>query len=84
MIREPIGSGSESVNRIYNMYAETNQQMTYAKQLIKEDRGDEAVAYVKSHPNTLDAIVLTATIGSFSELNKVVDAIRISDTLSAE
>lgn len=84
MVKEPIGGGSESVNRVYNLYGEKNQKMNYAKKLVKEGKQAEAVQYVKDNPDTLDAVILTAAINSFSEMNKAVDLIRSSTTLNAK
>lgn len=84
MVREPIGTGSESVNRVYNQYAETNAQMTYVKQLVKQNKTSEAIAYVKKHPNTLDAVILTPVVDSFSTMNKAIDLIRQSEKLTPD
>lgn len=82
LIREPIGTGSESVNRVYNKYAATNAQLTYVKSLVKGGQTTEAVNYVKKNADTLDAITLTGAVDTFSTLNKAVDLIRQSNTIS--
>lgn len=79
MIREPIGTGSESVNQVYNKYASTNAELTYVKQLVKDEKTDEALEYVKKHPDAIDAITLTQVVNTFSTLNKAVDLIRQSE-----
>lgn len=84
MVRDPIGSGSESVNRVYEQYSKTNAQMNYVKQLVKDGEGDKAKKYLEDHPDTLQAIILTATVDSFSEMNKAVDAVRDSKTLTPQ
>ena len=84
MVREPIGSGSESVNRIYNMYSTTNAQMTYVKQLVNGGETEKAKQYMIDHPDTVKAIILTATIDSFSQMNKAVDAVRESKDLTPQ
>lgn len=84
MIREPIGSGSESVNRVYTKYNSSNQQLTYVKQLVKAGKPDEATAYVKAHPETIDAIILTNVVNTFSDMNKAVDQIKQSEKLTPQ
>jgi len=84
MIREPIGSGSESVNRVYDMYKKTNAQMNYVKDLVKKGEQDKAKQYLQDHPDTVQAIILSATVSSFSEMNKAVDQIRESRDLTPQ
>lgn len=84
MIKEPIGGGSESVNRVYNLYGETNQKMNYAKKLVKEGQSQEAVQYIKDNPDAIDSIILTGAIDSFSEMNKAVELVKQSRSLTAE
>lgn len=84
MIKDPSGSGSESVNRVYEIYKTTNAELTYAKELVKEGKKDEAVNYVKAHPDSVKAIMLSQTIETFSTFNKAVDLIRKSDMDPAE
>lgn len=84
LIREPIGTGSESVNQVYNKYATTNAELTYVKQLVKDNKTDEALEYVKKHPDSIDAITLTAVVDTFSTMNKAVDLIRQSDKMTPQ
>lgn len=82
MVREPIGTGSESVNKVYNMYSTTNAQLTYVKSLVKDGKGEEATTYIKKHPDTVDAIVLNGAVTTFSQMNKAIDMIRESKELT--
>lgn len=84
MIRPPIGTGSESVNRVYTMYQATNAQLTYVKQLVKEGEVQKAKDYVKANPDTLNALILTGVVSTFSDLNKAVDMVRQSKTMTPE
>lgn len=79
LVREPIGTGSESVNRLYNKYASTNAQLTYVKQLVDDGKVEEARTYIKDHPDTLDAITYTSVVSTFSTFNQAIDLIRKSD-----
>lgn len=81
MVREPIGTGSESVNRVYNMYGETNAKLTHVKALIKSGEGEKAKEYMKKNPDTAQAIILTGAVNTFSEMNKAIDLIRQSKTM---
>lgn len=84
MVRKPIGTGSESVNRVYDIYAETSKQLNYIKKLAKEGNVDEATAYAKKHPEVVQAPLVTEVISSYSEMNKAIATIRKSDKLSAQ
>ena len=50
----------------------------------QKEAESEAIQYVKDHPDTLNAITLTATVNTFSDFNKAVDAIRQSETMTAQ
>lgn len=84
MIKNPIGSSSESVNKIYVMYEKENQKMNYAKQLVKEGKMDEAKTYLQENPSAVNAIILTGTVDTFSEMTKAISIIRDSRNLTAE
>jgi uncharacterized protein YwgA len=78
MIRKPIGTGSESVNRVYNMYGKLSQDLTYVKKLAKDGEVEKAQAYVKKNPDVINATLINATVSTFSELNKTIDEVRKS------
>ncbi len=84
MVREPIGTGSESVNRVYDLYGTTNQEMTYVKQLVKAGHVDEAKVYAKKHPEVLNDVILSSAISTFSDLNKAVDEVRQSEKMTPQ
>jgi hypothetical protein len=66
------------------MYAKTNAQMTYVRQLSNSGKAEEAVKYLKDHPDTINSVILTQVVSTFSEMNKAVDLIRQSPTMSRE
>jgi len=84
MVRDPIGSGSESVNRVYNEYAQTNAEWTYIKKMVKDGDVEKAKAYAKNHPNAIDAITYTGAVDTFSTLNKAVDLIKQSENMNPQ
>jgi hypothetical protein len=84
MIRKPVGTNSESVNRVYEMYGETSKQLNMVKKLAKEGNIEEAKKYAKEHPEVVHANLLAGVVNSYSEMNKAIDAIRRTDKLSAE
>ena len=84
MIRKPVGTNSESVNRVYEMYGETSKQLNMVKKLAKEGNVEEAKKYAKEHPEVVHANLLAGVVNSYSEMNKAIDAIRRTDKLSAE
>jgi hypothetical protein len=83
MVREPVGSQSESVNRIYDLYGVAEPQRTYVNRLVKEGRSEEAKEYAKGHPQIMTAKILGSAVDQFSDMNKAITAIRNSRTLSA-
>jgi len=83
-VREPIGSGSESVNRVYNLYSKAEPQRTYANRLIKSGKEIEAKEYVKKHPEVLTAKILGSATSTFSDMNKAIKEIRNSRKLSSD
>jgi hypothetical protein len=84
MIRPPVGSGSESVNRIYNMWEKTTGESRYVKQLVESGRPEDATAYIKAHPEVIYAKSLNSLVLEWSQINKSRDLVRASKTMSAE
>ena len=81
MIADPIGSQSESVNRLYTLYSKTTAQATYANQLIKAGKEDETKTYVAKYPDTIHARLLRRVVADFSDINKEITSIRNSKDL---
>ena len=84
LIRKPIGSGSESVNKLYNMYSKSDAEYTYVSKLIKSGQTAKAEEYVKKHPGVATAPILRQTVTQFGEMNRLIDAIRNSRELTPE
>lgn len=84
LIKEPVGTSSESVNQVYNKYSQANSELTYIKQLIKEGNEEEAVVYAKEHPTSINAIILGGAVDTFSTLNKSIDLIRKAEKMEAK
>jgi len=82
--REPIGSGSESVNKFYDLYEEANQVKTAAKELAEKGQNQQAVDYLKSHPAGFYTKGLNKVAATFSELRKKRDAVLESRDLTPE
>ncbi len=82
--REPIGSGSESVNKFYNFYDEANQTKAAVKGLAEQGKEQEAVNYLKSHPAGFYTKGLNKVAQTFSDLRKKRDAVLNSRELTPE
>lgn len=84
LVREPEGSASESVNRIYTMYGEIGGQVTYVRKLVKDGDKEKARAFVREHPEIVHATTLNAAIDTFTEINRARDIILNSDYLNPD
>ncbi|MDP2703940.1 MAG: LPD38 domain-containing protein [bacterium] len=82
--REPIGSGSESVNKFYKFYDEANQTKAAVKGLAEEGKETEAVNYLRSHPAGFYTKGLNKVARTFSDLRKKRDAVLDSRELNPE
>jgi len=82
--REPIGSGSESVNKFYKFYDEANQTKVAVKGLAEEGKETEAVNYLRSHPAGFYTKGLNKVARTFSDLRNKRDAVLDSRELSPE
>ena len=84
MIRPPIGSSSNSVDRVYDLYAETSGQMSYVKDLVEKGNVTEAKKFFDENPNLIHTTIFSDAINTFSDISDARDAIRASNELSAE
>jgi hypothetical protein len=82
--REPIGSGSESVNKFYDLYAEANQTKAAVTEMAGKGLNDDAVQYMKDHPAGFYTKGLNKVARTFSELRNRRDAILDSKDLTPE
>ena len=84
MIREPVGSSSESVNKIYTMYGQIGGQVSYVRNLVKENNIDEAKKYIKQHPEIINIGTINGAVSVFSDLNKARNIIMNDKKLTPE
>ena len=83
-VREPVGSSSESVNRVYNLYSKVIGDRNYFNKLKKDEKFEEAEMFLNKSENIMFAPFLTKVIGDFSDINQARDMIRDSKTLTPE
>lgn len=84
MIRPPTGQSSESVNDVYNAYAQAASDYSFVKKLVDEGQPERAQEYAKSHPDVIYNKLLTAVIKDFADINKARDQIRESKNIDPE
>jgi hypothetical protein len=84
MIRPPVGTSSESVNRIYDLYSKASGELSYVNKLVNEGRIDDAKEFIKNNPDVVYGKMLNALIAKFSDINQARDQIRNSKTMSAK
>ena len=84
MIRPPVGSSSESVNRLYSEYNRITGESKYAKELLESGQREKALEFIKSSPYIKYAKMLDSVVGTFSEFNTAIDQIRASKTMTPE
>ena len=82
--REPIGSGSESVNKFYKLYDEANATKAAVKGLAEEGKEQEAINYLRSRPAGFYTKGLNKVARTFSDLRKKRDAVLDSRELTPE
>jgi len=82
--REPIGSGSESVNKFYDLLDEARRAKAGAEFLYKKNKLDEAVEYFKKHPEIDYAKGLEKMASDLSVMRTVIEEIRLSRDISPE
>lgn len=84
MIRPPVGTSSESVNRVYNEAAVISGETQYVKKLFEEGQQDKAAAYIKDHPNIVYSKLMSGVLADFTKINQARDQIRNSDSLTPD
>jgi len=84
MIRNPIVSSPESVNRIYVIYAKTTAEYTNFKRLTDNGEDEKAEAYLKDHPEIANTPLLNNIVSNFSDMNKIITQIRQDRDLTPE
>lgn len=82
--REPIGSGSASVDKFYKIYDEANATKAAVKGLAEEGKDQDAVTYLRSHPAGFYTKGLNKVARTFSDLRKKRDAVLDSRDLNPE
>ena len=81
--REPIGSGSESVNKVYEIYEESKARYSAAKEMA--DKGDEgALEYILEHEEILARSGLVNVVSKFKTLRENKEMIYNNDELSPD
>lgn len=84
VIKSPEGSGSESVNRVYNKYNEVSAGYTYVAQLISSGDTDKADKYIADHPDIIYNDMLNATIDAFSNISNARDIITMDTEMDSK
>ena len=84
MIREPIGSGSESVNRFYDKFDEANSSKVFYNDLEKQGKKEEARQYLSDHPEIKTARYYGEIRQDLSNINKKIQRIYNDKNLSAD
>lgn len=84
MVRPPIGTSSESVNRIYDIYEKASGGLQYVNRLVNEGRVEEAKEYIKKNPDVVYGKMLNSLIAKFSEINQAREKVRQSGMMSAK
>lgn len=84
MIRPPVGTSSESVNRLYTKYNELSTKYNYVSKLQEDGNIEKAKKYIEENPDIINKVVVDAAIKSFSYINSTRDKIRSSNNISAE
>ena len=82
--REPIGSGSKSVNDFYTKLEIASSSKQGAKKLIQEGNQDEAIQYLKDNPEAYLATGMEGAAQTLSELRKARNQVLVSKTMSAQ
>jgi len=75
LIMEPIGSSSESVNKFYEYYTKANQVKITVTALAEKGQEEQAVNYLKEHPEGFYTKGLNKVARTFSELRQKRDAV---------
>jgi len=86
VVREPIGSMSESVNRFYEVYERSQQGYQAVRELAKDKKLKKITKYAKEYPESqyLYRQILSKTAQNFSQYRQARIAIWKSDALNPE
>lgn len=84
MIKPPVGSLSESVNRIYNEYNRISGEQSYVKKLYEQGEIKKATEFAKNSPYLVYYKMLSGVVSTFTNLNKSIEMIRLSKSLTPE
>jgi len=84
VVREPIGSASESVNDFYNILEKATQAYTASKQMAEGGDIDSSVQYIQEHKEVLFYKGLNRVASQFSEIRKHKDAVMADKNLTPE
>ena len=84
MIRPPIGSSSESVNKIYNESVRISGEQSYVKKLYEQGEIKKATEFAKNSPYLIYNKMLSGVVSTFSDINKSIEMIRLSKNLNPE
>lgn len=79
--REPIGPGSESVNRFFDLLEEARRNKDGVTFLAKQGREEEAIKFYQDHLEADYAKGLEKVAKDFSEMRQTVDAVLQSRTM---
>jgi len=74
--REPLGPGSESVNRFFDVLDKARQAKDAVTFLASQGKKEEAIEFLKTHPEIDFAKGLEKIASDFSSMRKVVEEIR--------
>jgi hypothetical protein len=84
MVRPPVGTSSESVNRVYKLYGKAIGDEQYAKALLAKGDNATFVVFIRKNPEVAYAPLLRQVIAQYSDLNKARDDARSSRELTPE
>ena len=82
--REPIGSGSESVNKFYDLLEESSATKKVVTDFAEQGKDKEALEYLRSHPAGFYTKGLNKIARTFSELRRKRNAVLDSRELTPE
>ena len=84
IVREPIGSASESVNQFYDILEKSTQAYNAAKDIAEKGNIDESAEYIKKHKEILFYKGLNKVAREYSEIRKYKQQVMESKDLTPE
>jgi hypothetical protein len=82
MIKEPYGSSSESVNKVYNFYSKSQSKYNYFQKLSQgEATSDKLTEYLKENPEVAKYTFINGVVSEFSAINKAKNVIYQSNNM---